>query len=154
MNQSIADITTQVTQSALDAGFDLVRFTGAGEFQRDRDAALERLSDGLMDGLPWYTESRVLRGSDPQQLLPGARSIITLGLSYFAAHEPGQARPVLGGRIARYALGRDYHRVMKSRMKSLVQSFSETLDLPVEARWYVDDGPMLDRAAAARSGLG
>ena len=157
---SAAEITSIVKQCALDAGFDLARVTTAEQFQSDRQIALERLEAGLMDGLPWYNEARILRGSDPQQLLPGARSIISLGLSYFTGGEP--SRDDLGpkdgselkGRIARYALGQDYHRVMKARMKAFVQTLSERLDASVDARWYVDDGPMLDRAAAFRSGLG
>ena len=160
MGMSAAEITSIVKQCALDAGFDLARVTTAEEFQSDRQVALERLEGGLMDGLPWYNEARILRGSDPQQLLPGARSIISLGLSYFTGGEP--SRDDLGpkdgselkGRIARYALGQDYHRVMKARMKAFVRTLSERLDASVDTRWYVDDGPMLDRAAASRSGLG
>ena len=164
MGTSAAEITAIVKQCALDAGFDLARVTTAREFQSDRQVALERLEAGLMDGLPWYTEERILRGSDPQQLLPGARSIISLGLSYFNGGDPSSKYLTLKdeskprGRIARYALGQDYHRVMKARMKAFVQTLSERLDAlldaPVDARWYVDDGPMLDRAAAFRSGLG
>ena len=169
MGTSAAEITAIVKQCALDAGFDLARVTTAREFQSDRQVALERLEAGLMDGLPWYTEERILRGSDPQQLLPGARSIISLGLSYFNGGDPSNKDPSSKyltlkdeskprGRIARYALGQDYHRVMKARMKAFVQTLSERLDAlldaPVDARWYVDDGPMLDRAAAFRSGLG
>ena len=169
MGTSAAEITAIVKQCALDAGFDLARVTTAREFQSDRQVALERLEAGLMDGLPWYTEARILRGSDPQQLLPGARSIISLGLSYFNGGDPTNKDPSSKyltlkdeskprGRIARYALGQDYHRVMKARMKAFVQTLSERLDAlldaPVDARWYVDDGPMLDRAAAFRSGLG
>ncbi len=160
MGTSAAEITAMVKQCALDAGFDLARVTTAEEFQSDRQVALERLEAGLMDGLPWYTEARILRGSDPQQLLPGARSIISLGLSYFTAGEPSyedlglKEDSGLKGRTARYASGQDYHRVMKARMKAFVQTLSERLDASVDARWYVDDGPMLDRAAAFRSGLG
>ena len=90
MGTSAAEITAIVKQCALDAGFDLARVTTAEEFQSDRQVALERLEAGLMDGLPWYTEARILRGSDPQQLLPGARSIISLGLSYFTGGEPSR----------------------------------------------------------------
>ncbi|PKB78275.1 MAG: tRNA epoxyqueuosine(34) reductase QueG [SAR202 cluster bacterium Io17-Chloro-G9] len=154
MSRSVDQNTTLVKQCALDSGFDLVRITSAQEFSFDRQAALTRLGDGLMDGLPWYTEGRIRRGSDPQQLLPGARSIISLGLSYFSATEKRPNDTGQTGKVARYALGKDYHRVMKARMKTYVQTLSSTLETSIDARWYVDDGPMLDRAAAARSGLG
>ena len=72
-----------VVSHALELGFDLVRVTSAQAFVQDRAIALERLKAGLMDGLPWYSESRVLRGTSPQELLPGARSVICLGLNYY-----------------------------------------------------------------------
>jgi epoxyqueuosine reductase len=147
------DLKRQVTEYAIQCGFDLVRITGADEFVRDRDAALTRIKSGQMGGLPWYTESRVRRGADPQALLPGARSIICLGLSYLdPADDEGPASG--GGKVARYARVKDYHRAMKRRMKSLVRTLEERLESTIKAKWYVDDGPMLDRAAAARSGLG
>ena len=144
------DLKRQITEYAVQCGFDLVRITGAGEFVQDRDAALTRIKSGQMDGLPWYTESRVRRGADPQTLLPGARSIICLGLSYLDDETPTAS----GGKVARYASVKDYHRAMKRRMKALVRGLEERLESSIKAKWYVDDGPMLDRAAAARSGLG
>ena len=150
------DLKTHITEYAIECGFDLVRITGADEFVKDRDAALARIEDGKMDGLPWFTESRVRRGADPQALLPGARSIICLGLSYLAGPGPDVDPGTTPGKgkVARYARVKDYHRTMKRRMKSFVRGLEEHLETPVAARWYVDDGPMLDRAAAARSGLG
>ena len=147
------NLKSYITEYAIKCGFDLVRITGADEFARDRDAALARIKAGQMDGLPWYTESRVRRGADPQTLLPGARSIVCLGLSYLDAEDSG--RPASGGgKVARYARVKDYHRAMKRRMKAFVRGLEDHLESSIEAKWYVDDGPMLDRAAAARSGLG
>lgn len=71
MSQSTTDATAIVKECALEAGFDLVKVTSADEFVRDRDAALERIKSGLMDGLTWYTESRVLRGADPPAIAGG-----------------------------------------------------------------------------------
>ncbi len=142
------------TDYALKMGFDLVRVTSAEEFVRDRDVALERIKDGLMDGLPWYHEGRVRRGTNPQELLLGARSIICLGLNYYQDDETENDSRLPVGRVARYARLRDYHRVMKKRMRAYVEGLSGQLGTAVSARWYVDDGPMLDRAAAARAGLG
>ena len=198
------DWKRRVVDTARDCGFDLVAITGADEFADDRAAALQRIADGLMDGLPWYTESRVIRGTSPAELLPGAQSVISLGVSYWvetpgrvgdadtpaagtsvqpepadrpsepaanqpeqtdslsepAANQPeqaaGQPEPAAGltGRVARYAWARDYHRALKRRMRELVRRLESMADTPVAARWYVDDGPMLDRAAARRAGLG
>ena len=177
------DWKRRVVATARDCGFDLVAVTGADEFAGDRAAALQRIADGLMDGLPWYTESRVIRGTSPAELLPGAQSVISLGVSYWvetpgrgssdaavSAGPGGQPEPAdnpsepaanqtepaagLTGRVARYAWARDYHRALKRRMRELVRRLESMTDTPVAARWYVDDGPMLDRAAARRAGLG
>ena len=157
--------TALVKERALKAGFDLVRITTAADFLEDREVALQRIEEGLMDGLPWFGSSRVTRGSSPQELLPNARSIICLALNYFPGDsteeesgQTGDRKPeengAYTGKIARYARGRDYHRVMKRRMRDLVTDLTALLAMEVSARWYVDDGPMLDRAAAARAGLG
>ena len=132
--------------------FDLVAVASADEFASDREEALRRIDAGLMDGLPWFNRQRVQRGTDPEALLPGARSIISLGWNYYPAEDP----PASGdqGLIARYARGRDYHRVMKRRMRRMVLDLTERIGERFAARWHVDDGPMLDRAAAARAGLG
>ena len=151
-----AETTALVKQSATSLGFDLVRVASADPFDDDAAIAIDRMERGLMDGLPWYTESRVHRGCHPEELLPGAKSIIALGMSYLP--EP-QAEPETGhrdpqGKVAVYAWGEDYHRVLKRRMKSLVDDVSAKLGSEVRARWYVDDGPMLDRAVAQRAGVG
>lgn len=175
----MTDLKSIVTTQARAAGFDLVGVTSADDFAADRDAALERIREGRMDGLPWYTESRVMRGTSPAELLPGARSIICLGLSYWqdadAARSSTSSRLTDGdsgrresdsrfrgnggahsslGRVARYAWVRDYHRAMKRRMRELVRALEREMSSEVAARWYVDDGPMLDRAAANRAGIG
>ena len=141
-----------VKRYARELGFDLVGVASAQAFADHQAVTLQRVRDGLMDGLPWYTEARVRRGCDPQQLLPSARSIIAVGMSYHASggSGPGAAQ----GKVARYAWGDDYHRLMKSRLKELVEGLSRVLDRTVAARWYVDDGPMLERASAQRAGIG
>ena len=64
----MTDLKTTVTAQARACGFDLVGVTSAEEFTDDRDAALERIREGRMDGLPWYTESRVMRGTSPAEV--------------------------------------------------------------------------------------
>ena len=172
----MTDVKARVFEQARACGFDLVGVTSAEDFVADQEAALERVSSGLMDGLPWYTESRVMRGTSPGELLPGAVSVICLGLSYWVEDGAGGSRADGGGfagvtgdgqnrdssgygtggkgRVARYAWVRDYHRAMKRRMKAFVRGLEEELESEISARWYVDDGPMLDRAAANRAGIG
>ncbi|HEU0022534.1 MAG TPA: tRNA epoxyqueuosine(34) reductase QueG [Dehalococcoidia bacterium] len=149
-----SDIKSIAQQYARELGFDLVRVTSAEEFAGDRAVALDRIKSGLMDGLPWYTADRVKKGTRPQELLPQARSIICLGLNYFQEEASEPDSPWPRGKVARYARGRDYHKVMKQRMREYVTGLAQRLGTVVTGRWYVDDGPMLDRAAANRAGLG
>ncbi len=149
-------LTTEAVKSiALELGFDRVGVTSAEPFEQAEAVALERVRGGLMDGLPWYHEARVRRGARPIDILPGARSIIAVAMSYYAPDEspPGEP-PALRGSVARYARGRDYHGVMQRRLKQLARSLSERAGRPVQAKVYVDTGPMQDRAVAERAGVG
>ncbi len=138
---------------AREMGFDLVGIASAEPFLRDEDAAVQRVRGGLMDGLPWYTEERVRKANRPEALLPGAKSIISLAMSYLTGEpKPGAAAP--RGRIARYAWGDDYHGVMKKRLRRFAEALPGAAGRPVRTRIFVDDGPMNDRAAAERAGVG
>ena len=148
------DVKKAATDYALELGFDLVRVTSAQVFAQDRAVTLERLRAGLMDGLPWFNEARVKRGTEPDALLPGARSIISLGMNYYQESDATATSQRPTGRVALYAWGRDYHKVMKKMMRAYVEGLRSRLGSQFAARWYVDDGPMLDRAAAQRAGLG
>ena len=168
-----------VKRAARDAGFDLVGIASPEPFAREQAIALERLRDGFMGQLPWYTEARVRRGCDPRAILPTARSIISVACSYYSGPNPsltgggrshsnrssqmeqgagggGSVRPqhAPSGRVARYAWWRDYHIVMKKRLRRLAALLAEQRGRPFAHKLYVDDGPMLDREVARRAGLG
>ncbi len=135
-------------------GFDSVGITFADAFTRDEEVTVERVQKGLMDGMPWFTEERARRSARPDELLPGARSVISLAMSYYTGDFPQYDGPELRGKMARYAWGDDYHILMKKRLKEFVQRLPELMDNQVQARIFVDDGPMLDRAAARTAGVG
>ena len=134
-------------------GFDSVGIASAEPFSRDEQAAVQRVRQGLMDGLPWYTEERVRRANRPGVLLTGARSIVSLAMSYLTG-EPRTKGSGPHGRVARYAWGDDYHDVMKARLRQFCDGLSQRAGRPVATRIFVDDGPMNDRAAAERAGIG
>ena len=148
-----AKATAIVKAYAQELGFDLVGITSADPFEEEERVALERLRQGLLDGLPWYHEARVRRGSRPQDILPGARSIIAVAMSYMAEEDsPQDDAP--RGKVGRYAWGQDYHKIMERRLKDFVGGLSERLDQSIRAKVYVDTGPMQDRAVAQRAGIG
>jgi epoxyqueuosine reductase len=85
--------------------------------------------------------------------MPTARSIVAVGVDYRAV-DPGMPNDTPRGRIARYAWGLDYHKLLKKRMHRLHEAIEREVGRPVEARFLVDTARIVDRAAAARSGLG
>jgi epoxyqueuosine reductase len=163
-------LTDEVKQRAGELGFCAVGITSADPFVEAEAAAAERTAAGLMDGLSWWSEDRVHASADPRRASPGARSIIALAYPHPApASSPASGQdqgagadmpsPLSGegqdggprGRIAAYALGRDYHEVLLERMQPLIGLLR---DRGYAAKTYVDHGWMLDRAAAARAGIG
>jgi len=144
-------LTERVTALALAFGFDLA---GVARAEPGRHAAFLRdwLARGYC-GEMGYLARNVDRREDPQRVLPGARSVIALGLVY----DPGARPPETSGpafRVARYAGGEDYHDVLIDRVRALEAALSPLAGRPVRTRGYVDTGPVLERAFAAEAGLG
>ena len=102
-----------------------------------------------------YLGEHQAKRSDPQGLLPGARSVICLLVDYGEGAPPGQEATPLepGGRVARYARSRDYHIVLKKRLRKLGATLRE-LAPGAQVRELVDSAPLLERAYAWRAGLG
>jgi epoxyqueuosine reductase len=104
-----------------------------------------------MDWIP----RRLAEREDPRLVLPGARSVIAVGLVYDTPRETGAAPEAeVTGRVARYAGGDDYHEVMEARLRSLAEALPGLTGRRVRARVYVDTGPVAERAWAAAAGLG
>ena len=102
------------------------------------------------------------RRQNPSAVMPGARSIVVVGMAYNTgeleaaerAEEDAASPDVPHGRIARYALGDDYHDVMRERLNALLAWIRERRGPEVRGRAYVDTGPLLERDLARRAGLG
>jgi epoxyqueuosine reductase len=111
------------------------------------------LAAGRHGGMSWLAGRKHReRRADIASLMPGIRSVLCVAL----CHEPGRdaARDQRLGRIARYAAGEDYHRVMRDRLRAL-QRFIRDDALPgARALWYSDTGAILERGWAERCGLG
>ena len=100
------------------------------------------------------TDDWLTRATDPGAFLAGARSVILLALPCHTP-EPEPEPPTDGrsrGRVARYARGRDYHRVFEKRLRRMARAFRE--ELGAAARPTVDYGPLLERPLAAAAGMG
>ncbi|MGA7669801.1 MAG: tRNA epoxyqueuosine(34) reductase QueG [Nitrolancea sp.] len=143
----------RLAELAADCGIPAVGVTTADEFDGLGDMLSDRIAAGHMRGLDWFTSDRARFSTSPRNLHESARSIISVGVPYrLAPIERPDDQP--RGRIARYAWGHDYHRTLKTRMKALHEALERELGRPIESRFLVDTARIVDRAVAARSGLG
>jgi epoxyqueuosine reductase len=158
------DLTGALKSRAKALGFCAVGITSADPFEEAEAAAARRTAEGLMDGLTWWSEARVHASANPKRATPNARAVIALAFPYpspipesssqaeqFPSPSGGGQGGGPRGRIASYALGRDYHEVLNEQMQPLLTMLRER---GYTAKTYVDHGWMLDRAAAARAGIG
>ena len=147
-----------IKEYAYSLGFDAARITTAATLPEAERVIKERIAQGLMDGLPWFTEERAAVSCHPDALLPGAQSIITLAMFYLSEQPDEMHDGVPRGRISRYAWGDDYHEIIKPRLEQytawLREYARQELSEDVETRLFVDTGRMVDRAVAQRAGLG
>lgn len=102
-----------------------------------------------MQGQMSYMENHFDKRLDPRLLVDGAKSVISLLLNYYP--ETNQTDNTY--KISKYAYGQDYHHVIKSKLKQLQEFISEEIG-EVNGRAFVDSAPVLDKAWAAKSGLG
>lgn len=118
--------------------------------QRLFDRLTEWLRRGHHGTMAWLERTPEKR-ADPRQVLPGCRSIISVGMTYLTEHRANEQPGY--GRIARYAWGKDYHKVVSNKLKQLEARIS-TLAPEAQTRSYVDTGPIMEKAWAERAGLG
>lgn len=144
-----------VKRKARELGFDVVGIARADvplevEFERYRsfvDAGLH----GELDYLASEPEAR--RRLDHDAILPGARSVVCVGRTYARPLSEERADPALAQAVARYARGHDYHNHLRKKVRRLA-AYVRSLGVDVRARPLLDVEPVLERAWAARAGLG
>ncbi|NOZ72143.1 MAG: DUF1730 domain-containing protein [Chloroflexi bacterium] len=145
-------LTKQIKQKARELGFDLVGIAAVGPAP-DLDRYRQWLAAGYageMDYLARHTELK----ADPRQLLAEARSIILVGLNYGQAIVPELRQDPARGQIASYALGSDYHRLMRKSLIVLDQWLAAKTGRASRGRVFVDSAPLLERSWGKQAGLG
>ncbi|HEY4660608.1 MAG TPA: tRNA epoxyqueuosine(34) reductase QueG [Terriglobales bacterium] len=152
------DISEQIKQAALGAGFELAGIASVRDF-----AELKRFPEWIAEGRAGemkYLESRTdageLRRASLKSVFPWAKSVLVCAINYNTAHpystqvnNPGQ------GWMSRYAWGReDYHDSVLRRLREVENKIKDVADGPIETRSYVDTGPIVERVYAKYSGVG
>lgn len=155
MSSAVTTLTERIRAAALGLGFDLVgiapvRESDHGAFYR---AWLGAGRHGHMDYLA--RPDAVLRRLDPRKSGLDLRSAIVVAHNYYAGDDGDGAASPSRGVIARYARGRDYHKVIKRKLLKLLGQIEADVGRDLSAaRAYVDTGPVLERELARRAGLG
>ncbi|NWH08144.1 MAG: tRNA epoxyqueuosine(34) reductase QueG [Alphaproteobacteria bacterium] len=137
---------------ALGLGFDAVGFTHPAAIGEAGKRLLQFLAEGRHGDMGWMAANAERRAS-PHVLWPEARSVIVLGLNYGPPDDPLRAlSQVTRGAVSVYARGRDYHDIIKARLKALARSIAEEGE--AEVKVFVDTAPVLEKPLAQAAGLG
>lgn len=149
---SKTDLTRQVKDAARDAGFDAVGLTSPSLNPRIERALTDWIARGYGADMTYMIRDGATRAR-PLDRWPDTRSILCLGVNYYAPRPPAPPG-ARAGRVSVYAYGRDYHKVIAKRLKRLTRDLGTLLGEDAVLRSYTDTGPILERAFAAQAGLG
>jgi epoxyqueuosine reductase len=141
-----------VKELARECGFELAGISPADP-PADAPAFLEWVSQGMAGSMSYLTDHRAAIRKDPKQILPSARSVISLAKSYHKIPNEPNSGPSTVRHIARYAQSEDYHDVLKRRLSELVGRMRAEFG-DFEHRACVDTAPLLERSYARTAGLG
>jgi epoxyqueuosine reductase len=142
----------KIRQRALELGFDDCRFTTAAA--PASAVQFQNWLAGKHHGEMAWLERTVPKRTDLQRVLAGARSVITLAVSYEINSPQSTVHSPQSAVVARYARFDDYHDVLSKRLKELTQFVNQLDGAETRSLWYVDTGPVLERDFAQRAGLG
>ncbi|MBM3533082.1 MAG: tRNA epoxyqueuosine(34) reductase QueG [Alphaproteobacteria bacterium] len=146
------DTKAAIREKALALGFDAVGFAPAALSDMARENLAAYLDQGLHGDMGWLAAKADRRG-DPRTLWPEARSVIVLGMNYGSPETPNANLGEGGtGIVSVYARGRDYHEIVKSRLKALARWLVENRTCQVKV--FVDTAPVMEKPLAERASIG
>jgi len=140
---------SEIIKWSQELGFDSIGFAKA-EFMEPEAKNLEKWLGSNHHGQMSYMENHFDLRIDPSKLVPGAKTVISLSYNYY---NPEQQQDSTAPKISMYAYGRDYHKVVKKKLKTLISRIQEEIG-EINGRCFVDSAPVMERDWAKRSGLG
>ncbi len=144
-------LVSRIKHKALEMGFNAVGVSRAAFLEEEAQRLRWWLGKGLHGTMHWM-ERHGSHRADPQRYFPEARSIIVVALNYFRDDEPWD-RPPEEANISLYARGRDYHKVLRRKLKRLL-AFIQSLEPSARGRVCVDSFPIMEKPLAVQAGLG
>lgn len=148
MNPNRVIFSEQIKDEAKRLGFLSCGISKAG-FLEDEAPRLERWLKNGFHGEMQYMENHFDKRLDPTLLVDGAKSVISLLLNYY----PESTQNPNSYQLSKYAYGEDYHQVIKQKLNELLYYIQSEIG-EIKGRAFVDSAPVLDKAWAAKSGLG
>ncbi len=147
-----ADARAAILAEARALGFQAAGVASAADAPADAAALREFVRLGYAGDMAWMPRTAARR-SAPRALWPAARSVVVVGLNYGPAHDPLRLlREPSRGIVSAYAQGRDYHGVLKARLRRLARYVADSFG--AEVKLFVDTAPVMEKPLAARAGLG
>jgi epoxyqueuosine reductase len=148
-----ASLEARIAERALGEGFAVCGFAGAGEDPLRAGRLEQWLGEGHHGSMEWMA-ARLDHRRSPQGLWPEAKSVIALGMSYAPAADPlALEGSDTHARISVYAQGKDYHDVVKKRLKALARWLVETVP-GAEVKVFVDTAPVMEKPLGEAAGIG
>lgn len=144
-------LAAQIKQQGRSLGFDLVGIASA-ELSKYQAYFRQWLDQGQAGTMQWLA-ARFAERVEPGAYMPGARSVICVAVNYHSSTEHSSGGNEESGRLARYALGDDYHEVIKARLHRLAD-WIRALAPEAQTRCAVDTAPVMEKELAARAGIG
>lgn len=139
-----------IISKARELGFDLIGFAEYQILEKEIDNLNSWLVTNYQAGME-YMARNVEKRKDVSEILPGCRSVISLGINYFVNEKFENCDEC--GKVSRYAWGKDYHLIMWEKLDELIECIKEKVP-GFEAKSYVDTGPVMDKVWAVKAGLG
>ncbi len=152
MVKNTAERTEMVRNEAERLGFDAVGFARARRLEEHESQLEQWLREGRHGSMQWM-ENHFDKRMDPRKLVPGAQSVVSVMMSYHQPELAGRQLRSEKPKISKYAMGEDYHLVLKEKLFELF-AFTESVVGRVEGRVFVDTAPVMDKAWAVESGVG
>ena len=139
-----------VIEKAKELGFDLIGFSKVEDLEAEIEHLKKWLDSGYQASMN-YMERNFEKRKDAKNILPSAKSVISLGINYYKkdTYENKEG----SGKISKYAWGKDYHLIIWEKLEHFENILKE-IDPAFECLSYVDTGPVMDKAWAVRSGIG
>jgi epoxyqueuosine reductase len=145
----MANPSTKIKEKALRLGFMACGISKAGFLAEEKPRFERWLHQGMNGEMGYMARNQDMR-LDPRLIFEGAKSVISVLLNYYPKEkQQDPTAPVL----SKYAYGKDYHLVLKEKLNDLL-TFVQTEIAPCQGRPFVDSAPVLDKAWAAKAGLG